>query len=129
MSKNNFNNKKGFTFVEVLVSTVLLAFVIIGIMTMIGAYIKTNAFATKQTKGIQLAEEAVEGLLRVDAVTLTNYGTQSEAYGAINRYPEFSRQVTVTQIDNNNYRISAAVRWKSQGKGSKPIVISMLRTL
>ena len=129
MSKNIFNNKKGFTFIEVIVSTVVLAFVIIGIMTMIGAYIKTNSFAIKHTKGKQLAEAAVEGLLRVDVITLTNFGTQSEAYGTMNRYPGFSRRITVTQIDNNNYRITATVRWRSQGGASKPITISLLRTL
>jgi type II secretory pathway pseudopilin PulG len=129
--KKNLNNKKGFTFIETLVSITILSFIVIGVLTMTSVHIKMNSFALHHTKAVQLAEEGVEMLLRLDPTLLPGYYTpgQTEDFGTIMKYPDYSRTITVSQIDMDNYRIACSVIWKSQRLNSKPLVLSILRTL
>ena len=114
---------------EVLVAAGLLAFLVVGVLTMTTAHIKTNSFAIHHTKAVQLAEEQVERLLRMDFAGVQAFGTVSEALGTIANYPEFSRTTTATMINAENYRITSTVRWRSQGVDSNPIILSVIRTL
>lgn len=129
--KKILNNKKGFTFVETLVSVTILSFVIIGVLTMTTVHIKMNSFALHHTKAVQLAEEGVEILLRLDSSLLPGYYTpgQTEGFGTITKYPDFSRTITVSQIDMDNYTITSSVIWRSQKINSKPLILSIRRTL
>lgn len=129
MSAKCFNNNEGFTFVEVLVAAGLLAFLVVGVLTMTTAHIKTNSFAIHHTKAVQLAEESVERFLRMDFTAVQTFGTVTAAYGNIPDYPEFTRTTTSTMIDADNYRVTCTVRWKSQGVDSNPIILSIIRTL
>ena len=125
------NNKKGFTFIETLVSVTILSFIIIGVLTMTTVHIKMNSSALHHTKAVQLAEEGVEMLLRLDSSLLSGYYTpgKTENFGTIKKYPEFSRTITVNQIDMDNYTIISSVIWRSQNINSKPLILSMRRTL
>ena len=129
--KKILNNKKGFTFIETLVSVTILSFIVIGVLTMTSVHIKMNSFALHHTKAVQLAEEGVEMLLRLDPTVLPGYYDpgQTENFGTIVKYPDYSRTITVNQIDMDNYRITCSVIWRSQRLNSKPLVLSMLRTL
>jgi len=129
--KKILNNKKGFTFIETLVSVSILSFIVIGVLTMTSVHIKMNSFALHHTKAVQLAEEGVEMLLRLDPTILPGYYDpgQTETFGTIVKYPDYSRTITVNQIDMDNYRITCSVIWRSQRLNSKPLVLSMLRTL
>lgn len=129
MSAKCFNNSKGFTFVEVLVAAAILIFLVVGVMTMTTSHIKINSFALHHTKAVQLAEEAVERLFRMDSAALQSYGTTTEATGTMANYPEFNRTISATMIDMNTYRITATVRWRSQGADSIPVRLSVIRTL
>lgn len=119
------NNKKGFTFIETLVSVTILSFIIVGILTMTTVHIKMNSFALHHTKAVQLAEEGIEALLRIDPLLLPGfYGGKTEDFGDIEKYPDFSRTITVNQItpgDMDNYTIISSVIWKSQNIDSKPM--------
>ncbi len=123
------NNKKGFTFIETLVSVTILSFVIIGVLTMTTVHIKMNSFALHHTKAVQLAEEGIEALLRIDPLLLPGFGSKKEGFGDIEKYPDFSRTITVQNIDMDNYTIISSVIWKSQNIDSKPITFSVRRTL
>ncbi len=131
--KKILNNKKGFTFIETLVSVTILSFIVIGVLTMTSVHIKMNSFALHHTKAVQLAEEGVEMLLRLDPSVLPGYYDpgQTEDFGTIVKYPDYSRTITVKidPGDMNNYRITCSVIWRSQRLNSKPLVLSMLRTL
>ncbi len=129
--KKILNNKKGFTFIETLVSVTILSFIVIGVLTMTSVHIKMNSFALHHTKAVQLAEEGVEMLLRLDSTLLPGYYApgQTEDFGTIKKYPDYSRTITVNQIDMDNYRIMCSVIWRSQKLNSKPLVLSILRTL
>ena len=125
------NNKKGFTFIETLVSVTILSFVIIGVLTMTTVHIKMNSSALHHTKAVQLAEEGVEILLRLDSSLLPGYYApgKTENFGTIQKYPDFSRTITVSQIDMDNYTITSSVIWRSQKINSKPLILSIRRTL
>jgi len=129
MSAKSFNKQQGFTFVEVLVATAILAFLVVGVMTMTTAHIKTNSFAIHHTKAVQLAEESIERFFHMDYSAIQTFGTVTEAYGNIDNYPEFTRTTTATMIDADNYRVTSTVRWRSQGVNSNPIILSFIRTL
>ena len=129
MSVKYFSDKSGFSFIEVLVAAAILALLIVGVLTMTTAHIKTNSFAIHHTKAVQLAEEAVERLLRVDFTDLTGFSTTVENFGQIENYPDYSRTISVIVIDAENCRISASVQWRSQGINSRPIRLSIIRTL
>lgn len=141
MKKNSFktNSQKGYSFIEVLISVSILALVIVGVLTMTTVHIKTNSFALHHTKAVQLAEEAVERLMRIDFTqlkTMADAGTnQVEAYGTIDKYPDFTRTVSVGAPPAwiglpaaNNCLITAHVRWRSLGRNSMPVTLSVLRT-
>lgn len=129
MSAKCFNNQKGFTFVEVLVAAAIMIFLVVGVLTMTTSHIKINSFALHHTKAAQLAEEAVERLMRMEAAALQTYGTTTEAYGTMANYLEYTRTVSATMISMDNYRITATVRWRSQGVDSVPVRLSVIRTL
>jgi len=124
------NNKKGFTFIETLVSVTILSFIVIGVLTMTTVHIKMNSYALHHTKAVQLAEEGIEALLRIDPLLLPSfYGGKTESFGDIEKYPDYSRTIIVQNIDMDNYRIISSVIWKSQRMNSKPITFSVRRTL
>ena len=139
MKNNSFKpSQEGYSFIEVLISVSILALVIVGVLTMTTVHIKTNSFALHHTKAVQLAEESVERLMRIDFNQLAGLvgSDQVEAYGTMDKYPDFTRTVSVaappawTGLPNNgnNYLITARVRWRSLGRNSMPVTLSVVRT-
>jgi Tfp pilus assembly protein PilV len=125
---------QGFTLVETLVAVTLLAFVVIGVTTMTTMHIKSNFYTQHHTKAVQLAESAIETLMRTNFNQLTP-GTTTEDYGQISMYPNYKRTVTVTYIDADNVQLTAAVNWSSRESGASraglelpPITLSVRRT-
>lgn len=123
MLKKNSDKQKGFTFIETIVSLTILAFIFLGVLTMTAVQIQTNSFTQHHTKAVQLAEEAIERNLRMKFSNLTS-GTTTETF----KNPNFTRTLTLTKIDDDNFEIKASVRWISSGIVSKPIVLSIIRT-
>ena len=127
----------GFTLVETLVATTLLAFVVIGVVTMTTMHIKSNFYNQHHTKALQLAESAIEALMRTDFNQLIP-GTTTENYGDIPMYPDYRRTITIAQEpvgDPDNVRITVDVNWSSRETGASragltlpPITLSVLRT-
>jgi prepilin-type N-terminal cleavage/methylation domain-containing protein len=130
--KRNLTKSKqnGFSFIEVLISVTILALVIVGVLTMTTVHIKTNNFALHHTKAVQLAEEGVERMMRMDFDTVfaLNGSPQVEAYDTIPKYAEFTRTISVTQVDMDNVTIACRVRWKTQGLNSNPVTMQVFRT-
>ena len=124
MLRKNLTNTNGFTFVETLVAIGLLALTFMGVLTMTVTHIQTNSFSKNHTAAVQLAEEAIERKLRENFDTVSG---ETNNYGTIPSYPNFRRTVTITTIDTDNKRITAAVSWKILHLNSKPIVLTIRR--
>ena len=124
------SRQNGFSFIEVLISVTILALVIVGVLTMTTVHIKTNNFALHHTKAVQLAEEGVERMMRIDFDTVfaLQGNPQVEAYDTIAKYPEYTRTPTVTQEDMDNVTITCQVRWRTQGLNSNPVTMQVFRT-
>ena len=128
---------KGFTLIETLVAITLLAFVVIGVVTMTTMHIKSNFYTQHHTKALQLAESAIEALMRTDFNQLIP-GSTTEDYGEISMYPNYTRTITIAPEpagDPDNMRITAAVNWSSRESGASragltlpPITLSVIRT-
>lgn len=125
--KTNLSDSRGFTFVEVLVSITILAFVIVGVLMMSSMQIKTNSFSQHHSKAIELAEDGLEMLNRVDYNTLlAPFNGTIEEYGTIPNFLEFRRTYEVNwNTDLSTIRVT--VQWRSLARNSAPVVLTMLR--
>lgn len=125
MTQHTSTNNNGFTFIEVLVSVSIMAFIVIGVMSMTSVHIQTNAVALYKTKATQLAEESIERFLRVDFTTLAA-GIVKENLGTIDNFSYFARRETISFIDVDNYRMTVRVTWRDFV--NNPTVLSIVRT-
>lgn len=126
--KTILSEQKGFSFIEVLTSITVLAFVIVGVLMMTSMHIKINSFSQHHTKAIELAEDALEFLNRVDYNTqLGTYNGVIDDFGTIPNYGEFHRALEVNwNTDISTIRVT--VRWRSLARNSAPVVLTVLRT-
>ena len=70
------SRKRGFSLIETLTASTLMAIVAVGVLSMTGAHMKSNARSKDHTVEIFLAESRVEALLAVPFNTLrSNAGT------------------------------------------------------
>jgi len=119
---------KGFSFIEVLAAVTIFSFVVVGVMLMTTMHIRTSSYAQHHTKAMQLAEDGMEMLKRLnyDAELINMDGVVND-FGTIANYPEFRRDFQV----NWNTEISTlrvTVTWRSMARNPNPVVLVSLRT-
>lgn len=128
-SKKQYQNIKdtdGFSFIETLLSVVILAITIAGVLSMTSVSIHTNFNQINHTKAVKLAEEGVERKLREDFDTLAG---ESSPMDSLSGFPTFSREITVDTIDNDNKLITVSVTWRARSRSNiDPITLSVRRT-
>ena len=125
--KTILSEQKGFSFIEVLTAITVLAFVVVGVLMMTSMHIKINSFSQHHTKAIELAEDGLELLNRVDYNTqLATYNGMIEDFGTNPNYGEFHRAYEVNW-NTNLSTIRVTVRWRSLARNSAPVVLTMLR--
>ncbi len=129
MKDSSFRKNDGFTFVETLVSVSILAFVIVGVVLMSAAHIRSNSFTSHHTRSVQLAEDGLEWLRRLDYNSeLINANGRVDNFGDIVRYPDFRRAYTVTWGAELS-TLQVSVTWRSRGRDAAPVVLTSMRTL
>lgn len=123
MFKDNSSKSRGFSLVEVLIATALLAFLAISILGMTTMNINSNSFIQHHTKAVQLAESGLEEMRRVDYVNqLPAYNGTVQDFGEIANYPEFRRTFQVDyQAAISTLRVS--VVWRRRGANSSPLTL------
>lgn len=90
----NLQNKKGFTLIEVLIATLVLAIGLLSLATLAGTVIRGNAFSNKMTTATTLAQDKME---EIKGLGYDNAGTAAgtENYGSIAGYVAYKRVATV----------------------------------
>ncbi len=128
MKKISHTEKSGFTLVEVLVGMAIFAFVLLGVLSMIGAHIHSNYISKNNTKAIQLAEDGIEQMKSVDySTSMMSFNGIVNDFGEIPNYPIFRRSYSVTPFSDYSV-IQVSVVWRTQGTDSRPIVIKSIRS-
>ena len=123
MSKDNSSRSRGFTLIEVLISTALLAFLAVGILGMTTMTINSNSFIQHHTKAVQLAESGMEEMRRVDYVNqLPAYDGVVQDFGTIPSYPEFRRTYEVDYAADISI-LRVRVSWRRRGVSSSPLTL------
>jgi type II secretory pathway pseudopilin PulG len=128
--------ESGLTLVEVVISVGLLAFVSVGIMSLLIVSIRQNQLAQKRSVATALAAERIQQLTSLPyqaSATYTLYklpyevaaagppATLTADYGAIPDYPGFRRVVTLTYDTPvaGMLRVQSSVFWQDLNQGVK----------
>ncbi len=126
MTMKTLRNKKGFTLIEILVATTLLATALLGMAGLTAALMQGNNFSNRLTVASTLAQD------RMEEMTKQGYGntavadtTVTENYNSIPNFPFFKR-VTTTDVDNpaaGMKTVTVAVFWAADAHSVAPQTI------
>ena len=122
-----WNNNRGLTLIEILITTVLLSVAFLGMSAMTVTSTRGLAFSDHLTTGVTLAKTRIEELEHADyaAVIAANY--PRESYGSMAGYTPFQRDVVI--VDNtpeaNMKRVTVTVSWGERGE-MKSVVLSTI---
>ncbi len=126
MTMKTLRNKKGFTLIEILVATTLLATALLGMAGLTAALMQGNNFSNRLTVASTLAQD------RMEEMTKLGYGntavadtTVTENYNSIPNFPFFKR-VTTTDVDNpaaGMKTVTVAVFWAADAHSVAPQTI------
>ncbi len=126
MTMKTLRNKKGFTLIEILVATTLLATALLGMAGLTAALMQGNNFSNRLTVASTLAQDRMEEMTKLGygntAVTDT---TVTENYNSIPNFPFFKR-VTTTDVDNpaaGMKTVTVAVFWAADAHSVAPQTI------
>lgn len=123
MCKGNSSSARGFTLIEVLIATALLAFLAISILGMTTMNINSNSFIQHHTKAVQLAESGLEEMRRVDYVNqLAAYDGLVQDFGTIPNYLQFRRTFEVGYAADIS-TLTVRVSWRRRGASSRPLTL------
>ncbi len=133
---NPRRSEAGLTLIEVVICVGLLAFVAVGMMSLLIVSIRQNQLAQKRTIATALASERVQQLTALPyqpSATYTLYKLPYEVsaagppmtftadYGTIPDYPDFRRVVTLTYDSPvaGMLRVQSTVFWQDLNQGVK----------
>jgi len=90
-----FSGAKGFTLIEVLIATLILAIGLLSLATLAGTVIRGNSFSNKMTTATTLAQDKME---EIKGLGYDNADTAAgtENYGSIADYVAYKRVATVS---------------------------------
>jgi len=103
--------EKGFTLVEVLIAVMVLAVAFLAMYQMQAMAVRGNETANQVTIATMLAQDKMEEIRNTNYDDVTNLNFPTENYGMVPNFPQFRREVTVTE----NGRIKTVrvnVLWK-----------------
>ena len=87
-----FSSEKGFTLIEVLIATLVLAIGLLSLATLAGTVIRGNSFSNKMTAATTLAQEKLEDIQRQGYASASS---ATENYSSITGYEAYKRVTTV----------------------------------
>ena len=124
----------GFSFIELLIAVSLMAFLIIGVLSMNSAYIKFNQSNRYYATAVQLAENGIEFCMRQPYDTLSGMN-DLKSFGQIPGFADYTRIITVENWTADTCTIRSRAAWLTGGStnagdpnGPWPIEITVVRT-
>ena len=126
MEMKTLRNKKGFTLLEILVATLLLATALLGMAGLTAALMQGNTFSNRLTVASTLAQDQLEEMTRLGyGSTPAVDTTVTEDYNTIGGQP-FYKRVTTTDVDNpaaGMKTITVTVYWEEDAHSIAPQTI------
>lgn len=123
----------GFSFIELLIAISLMAFLIVGVLSMNSAYIKFNQSNRYYSTAVQLAENGIEDCMRQQYATLSGKNVL-EDFGEIDGFANYTRRITVENYNAITCTIRSRAAWRAGGSTNAvdpnhwPIEIIVVRT-
>jgi prepilin-type N-terminal cleavage/methylation domain-containing protein len=106
--------ESGFTLIEVLVSLVLAAITMIGVMALYRAQTNASSFSRRSTEATALAEDQLEKLRLETGIRPVTVGTFDETGKAVVG-GTFTRTFQVTQPTSTHFDMTVRVEWSDEG--------------
>jgi type II secretion system protein I len=103
--------EKGFTLVEVLIAVMVLAVAFLAMYQMQAMAVRGNETANQVTIATMLAQDKMEEIRNTAYDNVTSINFPTENYGMVPNYPQFRREVTVTESGRMK-TVRVSVLWK-----------------
>ena len=123
-------DNRGFTLVEVLITTILLSVAFLGMSSMTMGSIRGLAFSDNLTRATTLAKQRIEHIEHADYATVISANYPLEDYGTIAGYEPFQRVVQITNGPEANMKtVTVTVSWREGSESLKSIFLATIITL
>ncbi|MCX5885421.1 MAG: type IV pilus modification protein PilV [Proteobacteria bacterium] len=103
--------EKGFTLVEVLIAVMVLAIAFLSMYQMQAMAVRGNETANQVTIATMLAQDKMEEIRNTNYDDVTNLNFPAENYGMVPNFPQFRREVAVTE-NGRVKTVRVTVLWK-----------------
>ena len=103
--------EKGFTLVEVLIAVMVLAVAFLAMYQMQAMAVRGNETANQVTIATMLAQDKMEEIKNTNYDDVTNLNFPTENYGMVPNFPQFRREVAVTE-NGRVKTVRVTVLWK-----------------
>ncbi len=112
-----YNNKKGFTLLELLVAMAILSISMTAILDFLVKYHRINLENTMRNEAMRIAEAQIEELRNTDIASLSNGAIPPPGLKRIIRNLEIKYQVawTVSLLSTNSAAVQVNVTWTYRG--------------
>lgn len=124
----------GFSLIELLIAVSLMAFLIIGVLSMNSAYIKFNQSNRYYATAVQLAENGIEFCMSQPYATLSGLNDVKN-FGEIPGFADYTRIISVENFTTTTCTIRSRAAWRTGGSTNAggpsahwPIEITVMRT-
>ena len=103
--------ENGFTLVEVLIAVMVLAIAFLAMYQMQAMAVRGNETANQVTIATMLAQDKMEEIKNTNYDDVTNLNFPTENYGMVPNFPQFRREVAVTE-NGRVKTVRVTVLWK-----------------
>jgi prepilin-type N-terminal cleavage/methylation domain-containing protein len=103
--------EKGFTLVEVLIAVMVLAVAFLAMYQMQAMAVRGNETGNQVTIATMLAQDKMEEIRNTAYDNVISINFPAENYGMVPNYPQFRREVTVTESGRMK-TVRVSVLWK-----------------
>jgi len=109
----------GFSFIELMISVSLFAFLVVGVLTMNSAYIKYNSDNKFYATAVQLAENGIESYMQLPYAAL-NGKSDTQGFDQIPGFANYARIIAVENYTADTCTIRARAAWRARGGTNLP---------